>query len=397
MGVRASVALLGCLLLGAWGCSDDCACPLGTTCASDGSCVGGCSSDADCPSFSCDDEDPCCSERGVCSAGRCAPERIEEERCGPPPEIPQGWSDLPGDGVTFVFNSAGILREAVVDVDGRCGPRGCADNKLAPIRELVNDQLRQSLLGGELLYALEIAGLDPDYNGFDRSVTLKIYPTQDFDDPFFTANNFRKPPGHTECCMFVPRAEGLAEATGVAKIRIPAQIIRGEIVTVEPQTVELVVPKVFSDEPEDPPFHTVWFELGQLSASLPRDLSQLDDVIFSGAVRVSSLATICNPFCKSTSPRCPSTMPEASSILDLVMAVAGQPDIDLDGDGLECLFDAAGTGNVDRCCDGAPACDLQSCLQIDPPDPARSCAQSPQLADGHSISFFFTGVPATLR
>ncbi len=168
------------------------------TCAPNGECVGGCATDLECGTITCDPADPCCSERSLCSAGRCVPERIEEDRCGPPPAIPEGWSDLPGEGTTFVFNNVGILDEAVVDIDGRCGPAGCADNELAPMGELANDQIRQSLLGGESLYVLEIAGLDPDYNGFDRSVTLKVYPARDFDDPFFPANNFRIPPGHTE-------------------------------------------------------------------------------------------------------------------------------------------------------------------------------------------------------
>src|SRR5687768_9831957 len=98
---------------------------------------------------SCDPADPCC-----------APIALTEEECGEDVAIADGWDDAAGSGSVFVLNALAIgHKERGYNLDGLCDDNGCVDNVLSAISNLGNDQLRQSLLGGEMLVLVEVTGL----------------------------------------------------------------------------------------------------------------------------------------------------------------------------------------------------------------------------------------------
>lgn len=76
-----------------------------------------------------------------------------------------------------------------------------------------------------------------------------------------------------------------------------------------------------------------------------------------------------------------------------MIRLVGQPDIDLDQDGLECLGDREGDGAIDVCCDGiaprpcapGPSCDLVE---------GTTCVDSVRIADGYSTALRFSAVNA---
>lgn len=386
--MRARLLLLSAILVGA-SCNSVCECPLGTICTDSGECLPECAGDNDCVAPTCGPEaDPCCSSRVACVQNRCVVPSVTEDMCGAPPVIPEGWDDPPGHGPVFIVNHIGIAANAEVDVDGRCGPSGCLDNALARLGELTNDQLRQGLLGGENLHAIELAGLDADYRGFDRSLTVKIYEVFDADDPFFPANNFRAPPGHTDCCEFLVDPIAL-DGSGVASKRLPAQIRDGLLFTVgEPRALDL------HSRFGLPPFPTLELALPQVQLRLPDSLERVDEVLLSGALTARSLASVDNPYCRTASPRCPGLL-EGSTLIDLASSTSGQPDIDVDADGIECLYDADGDGSLEACCEGAQLarCPTEVCEAPILTSESNHCTQS--LSDGHSVSFELAGVAAT--
>lgn len=377
--------------------SPDCACPLGQTCDAQGQCTGQCEQDQDCPMFTCAPDLECCDPNPVCAAGTCLPRAVPPDVCGTAPAMPDGWDDPPGAGTVFVVSRVAIASQAVVDVDGRCGRGGCLENALGRVGEFTNDQLRQFLLGGEMLYGVEIAGLDEDYAGFDRSITVKLYALRDADDPFFPANNFRVPTGHTECCQFLIHPQTLdGQVRPQPRARMAARIRNARIETLPGQAPAFVTVAAGL-----PPWADIELDRPQLSAALLPNLAGLDDLRISGAFSARSLSQICNPYCRVQSPLCPFSLPQGSTLLELVSYFAGYPDMDVDGDGIECVYDRDGDGTVETCCEGTGAqqCDPTPCAAPAPAaDPAvpSSCARASGINDGYSVTFEMQALPATL-
>ncbi len=279
------------------------------------------------------------------------------------------------------------------DIDGACTEAaGCIDNALWGLGALANDQLRQSLLGGEALLLLELAGLPTPYTGDDESMTIKMYAGVDADDPAFPANNFDVPPGQTECCEFNIVPQSLTGLPPQARSRAPSRIERGRLRSLAPTPISIL------GNVGTPPFSDFRIERALLSGRVPSALDEFSEGLIGGAVPVSSLAQTDNPYCRVVSPRCPVALTD-STMLDLVYTLLGvQPDIDLDFDGLECVSDTDGDGRIDRCCDG----EADACGQCSHPIPAldttrpESCALDPRMADGYSIGLTFTAVPAQI-
>lgn len=336
-----------------------------------------------------EDTEGCAPRPGLCDLdGACRP--TEQVQCGGGDL--DGWDAPIGAGTSFVFDSLAIAPEGRgFDVDGLCGPAGCVDNALWRLGDLANDQIRQLVLGGDLRTLVELAGLDTPYRGDDPILATKVYPALDADVPAFPANDFSIPPGEDTCCEFLLDPTGLAGLPPQARSRAPASIQGGRLRTLAP------VPMVFGLRAEDAPSPVRRLERTLMSARLPSALDRLDEGLIGGALAIGALAATDNPYCQTASPRCPAEL-VGSSMLDLAFALAGPPDLDLDGDGPECVLDTDGDGRIDRCCDGeANAC--AQCSTVVPPvdaaDPG-SCALDPRMADGYSIALEFTAVPATI-
>lgn len=383
------------------GCTEDCAlsgCPAGTYCSEDG-CYADCYFDEDCYAYACDPAVERCSAAPRCDAtGRCTSAPIPSSG-GSSEAIfpPHGWDDPPGAGLAFVLDQIAVADAGTgADIDGRCPTlRGCVDNALAPVGLLVNDQLRQLLLG-ETTIIVEIAGLAPDFRGFDESVTVKIYGVEDADDPPFPANNFRAPPGSASCCEFIaPRTA--VDANGHVLARIPARIQGYRIVSTEPADIAVQLASC----PE------IWrIARATFAGRLAPTLDRLDDGVLSGVFRSRDLEPIPNPYCQGgLSSRCP--FAQATDLGALARAAgSSQVDIDLDGDGRECVYDLDGDGRIDLCCDGvgndvcpvgdATICGADRIAPLDDDDPS-SCLRSPRMGDGHSIAFAVSGVAARVN
>jgi hypothetical protein len=386
--MRVEAALVSALAVGSIGCSHER--------------VIECFADSDCEPIVCDPSTACCNEAVGCASGRCVKYARSDVSCTTQPPR-QGWDDPPAMGPVFVVNQIAIAsKDQGFDLDGNCDPatgEGCVDNKLWLLGELGNDQIRQGLLGGESLLIVELAGLDSPYEGDDPSLTVKLYAARDADDPFFPANNFRIPPGHTTCCEFKIAASSLDD--GVAKVRLPARIDHGRLSSTVNATF---APTLTETSTAFPAVSIVQPRL--ISARVPAGQfgpgqEGVQDGLLGAVAPINRLAVTPNPYCFLASAGCSLAVFD-DTLLEVVVADLGGPDIDVDHDGLEAVLDVDGDGHIDRCCDGngqEPAADAEGhCLgkEVPPTDPSQpwTCALDPRIADGYSVSITFTAVGA---
>ena len=409
----ASLALLAGVIAGP-GCQTRCFnafdCGPGSFCAPDGRCETECFTDLDCREpIECADNPAGCRPKGLtCNGqGKCTgvysfaeSETFREVALPEVPDEIDGWDDPPGSGSAFIIDSIAIAQQdRGFDLDSNCDDGECIDNELWQVGDLGNDQIRQGLLGGESLLLLEIAGLDEPFRGRDPSVAIKIYGARDADDPFFPANNFQVPEGQSTCCEFRISSKSLTGFPRVARARAPAEIERGRLRSLLPVPIE------FTLTVGAPPHPEIRLEQVKISGRVASDLSRFSDGVLGGAIPVPTLAQSRNPYCKTVSPRCPSQF-EDSRLIDLVSTLFSQkPDIDLDGDGVECIIDTDGDSTVDLCCDGDPSitvcpskgpCTGATVLPLSEGREPWECALNPRMADGYSVGFTFSAVKATI-
>jgi hypothetical protein len=323
------------------------------------------------------------------------PEEPEE-----PTGEPEGWDAAPASGPAFVINQLTVAdRDSGFDFDGQCGTTTCVDNLLSGLGQHGNDQLSQGVLAGEMLYLIELAGLDAPYFGEDLVVTAKLYRAQDADDPFYPANNFEVPTGHTSCCEFKIDPSSLSGLPPQAHNRFPGRVERGTFISPNSGPIHLSYPVGVPPHPE------LRLERAQISMRVPGILDELTEGLLGGAISINQLAQTENPYCRDLSDLCLLQFADSSTMLDLVSMNYGPPDIDLDGDGAETIIDTDGDHRIDLCCDAMPpdwgglfdSCPLGS-TTIPPilaSDPS-SCALDPRMADGFSIAFTFTAVRARI-
>lgn len=238
----------------------------------------------------------------------------------------------------------------------------------------LNAQLQSAVQAGQLLLGIELRGLDDPSGQADGELTVGLYWLTDSDGD--AADNFD--PDLPE--IFRP----LGLVGGEPVMHFTTASIAGGQLAAEGAD-ELVLP-----------LGGLQFPIRQLSLSgrlRPTDddlaVHRLDDGRLRGAVPASLLYLAPN----ITSGTCP-----GSTMLDVLIGGCGyplslQPDVDLDGDGLERFYDQAGGGDagttgdgrVDRCVDG----DGTEVL-------GESCPSGAGFADGYRLIFVVTGVRAIL-
>ena len=385
-------------------------CGPGSFCAADGRCETECFTDLDCRApIECGDNPTRCRPKGLsCNGqGKCTGQYefatpSTDREIDLPERAPEvdGWEDPPGTGVAFIVDTLAVARpDQGFDLDGDCDDSGCIDNQLSGLAGLGNDSIYAGVRGGESLLLIEIMGLDENNIANDPSITVNIYSARDADDPFFPANNFRVPDGQSSCCEFTINPKSLVGGNPpTSRARAPATMSAGNIRSLVPVPIEFTVTV------GAPPHQEVRLEQVKLSGRLASNLRKIDEGVLGGAVPLSTLAQIENPYCRTISPQCPVAL-GSSTLLDLVNSFGGpNPDIDLDDDGLECILDTNGDRVVDTCCDGSLT--VASCprngdcaREVTPLGegrPAWQCAQHPNMADGYSIAFTFTAVAARI-
>jgi len=406
---------LGALLLAAafaaGGCTGRCFknvdCGQGSFCV-DGRCETECFQDLDCREPpECADNPTACRPKGVrCTAtGRCvgAPTPPDTEFTpGLEDEfdsVIDGFDAPPGSGLAFVADSLALAEsDQGFDIDGSCDDDGCIDNVLGDIGPIANSQIRQGIRSGTSLLLMELVGLEEPYQGNETSATLKIYGGRDADSPPFPDDNFDVPPGASTCCNFEISPQSLVNVPPQAGARSPIRIVRGRLESLAPVPIQFVLTL------GSPPHPEIRINGTRVRAVVPANLDELTDGILGGSVPLNTLATIENPYCRAgQATQCPREVPVESRLLDVVTLFVGpRPDIDADGDGLECALDDSGDGLIDGCCDGVPQCPFRSSdcggrlIAATDPGVSSSCARDPRMADGFSIGFRFTAVSANI-
>ncbi|MEM1025884.1 MAG: hypothetical protein AAGD10_18195 [Myxococcota bacterium] len=380
-----------------------------------------------------------CGEGSFCSSGRCETECFTDQDCREPPEcrdnptacrpkglscsglgrcvggivtpntgftpglegefmgIIDGFDALPGSGSAFIVDELQLAETGVgFDIDGECDELGCIDNEIGAIGQLSNRQIGQGIRAGESLLLIELAGLEDPYQGNERSMTVKVYGGSDADVPANPSNNFEPSVEGGDCCEFRVNPQSLVGTPPQAGARSPAQIVRGRLESLAPVPVQVVITL------GTPPHPELRIARTRLKAVVPADLNRITQGLLGGAVPIRALAGIENPYCRAgDSAMCPSTAPEGSTLADLAAVFAGvRADIDLDGDGGECLYISPATGVVETCCNAVegvcPFTGPQCASSVGVPTGLDSCAQNPEMADGYSVGIRFTGVAANI-
>jgi hypothetical protein len=313
----------------------------------------------------------------------------------PPPYVDRddGQAAPVGSGRAFVVSDLELLGPA-------CTPGlGCASGRFTVngLGGLINDQLRQGLLGGESLTVLELTGIDRPDVDTDTRMEVRVYRAGDADSPFYPGNNFAVREDETTCCEYEVAADGLDDA------RRPRHVLRGQrdrgaLEASAPQDSSVAI-NLFWLESADGTLGRSTIELtgvrlvGRLGQRSPEERGPrpetLEDLLLTGTWTLQALATTPTPYCRPQGvPFCGAPGSGPSSLNMLLFFT--QPDVDLDGDGLERVeTDALGT--ITGCLDGSGAV-------VPPLEPGRpeTCALSPRMADGYAMQLKLRALSATI-
>ncbi len=384
----------------------DCGSGLGFCNLELGRCEVECYSDQDCRQpVECHSNPTACQPKGLScnSVGRCVGQFVFRHE-GPAPELPppevglpSGWNDDPRSGHPFILDTIQVASDRGIEVDGLCED-GCGDNALASIGDFGNGYIATGIASGQTRLLLLLAGLPANYQGEADHMTLKIYSARDADNPPNVNNDFSSEVG--PCCEFALSRTSLTSYNGIeqAAARAPVKIERGKLRSLAPALVPIVLTV------GEPPYDRLDFEAAVFRARVPTDLASLREGRLGAALRGATLANTRNPYCRRVG-ECPVVFDPNSTLLDMVAAIIGPgPDIDLDGDGLECYLDSNGDRRIDLCCDGFRStvpcgtttrdCDgpVANAVNSDP----ASCVKSDRMQDGYSVTLNFSARAAKI-
>lgn len=244
--------------------------------------------------------------------------------------------------------------------------------------QAVNPQLMMSIQSGQLLLGLELLSLDDPSGQVDPELQVGMYNL--VDDDADATNNF-----DPDLPEYFHPGPGALNGSGVPNIFFTTAVITagGMLHAEGADTIMGLggIPLPLQQPEID----------GTLVASDDQHIRVLQNGRLRGAVPAQLLAF---------APNITGGMCMGTSLLDVLVGGCGfpislQPDVDLDGDGLEKFYDTmAGTdadagagmdGSIDRCVDG----DGTELL-------GTTCVQDPRFADGYRLILVIHGVRATI-
>ncbi len=244
-----------------------------------------------------------------------------------------------------------------------------AFHPFALLAPLVNDQLMMSVQNGQLLFGIEIRGLDDPSGQSDPEITAAMIGLNDSDND--NTDNFKA--DEPETFSPAPLSFGME---GNPTIEFTTASIKKGVIHAESVGILMTpgLPFPFANPVLD----------GTLKATKEGDaIRTLENGRLTGAVQASLLGFVPN----ITMGQC-----QGQTLLDVIATGCGifalQPQVDLDGDGLEKLYDDTGDNGmkdfrIDRCVDG----DGTEILGTD-------CVSDARIADGYNLVFAMHGVRA---
>ncbi|MBI4819519.1 MAG: hypothetical protein HY791_24820 [Deltaproteobacteria bacterium] len=357
----------------------------------------------------CDDSNSCTEDRCVdgtqcehaparegmgCGEGDCTPKSCEDGACRVA-ELSSGstcahdgWNEPAGVGQVYAVSDLWFDPTHELDIDGDCRTGlNCNDNVLAGLPGSASEALYTRLSNGELRTLVEVVGYDQSAP-LDSSLTVKVYRAEDSDEPADPTNDFELLPGESTCCEFL--AVHQLEANGEVRptIQFPARAEAGIVESTSPIQARF-------RSPYDPPL-AVEVELVRAQIRLRPDPTGVGaSGVLAGALPIAAVTGAYEAWCDSTD-QCDEwparVLSEGWSWI--------QPDLDLDGDGLERIeYDFA--DGAWRCYDGPRSCEscapgsMTTILPIRGRDSA-SCGQRPEMADAWSMTLGFHAVKASI-
>lgn len=294
------------------------------------------------------------------AAADAAPATDDAAPAGPDAAPPDAGVLNPAD-CPATYGRAGVAATFVVagegvgfDLDGD----DQIDNALAGIGALLNNGFAQDIAAGTMLVLSELRGLDDATLMADAALDVVIYGGVDADDPANPDDNL----SGSEPLYYT--TDWVEAADCAPKFLAPATLAGG-VITAESDYVSfyveslggfLEIERAHLDSPVEP------------GASTGFQSPDGQPTVFGGAIKQCTLATA------------PADL--GASAQHALCLVGIQPDIDLDGDGLETIqYDSTG---ILSCTDG------DGTTVID----GETCGCDPRMADGYSVAFQLTLVGA---
>jgi hypothetical protein len=280
----------------------------------------------------------------------------------PPPDAP-GPPDVAFDpnacptsyGPAAIVNTFALANSAAnaFDLDGD----GTGDNSLAPTASLINGGIMDDLTTGNFRLMAEVRMLDDATLTDDPEIAIVAYSAVDTDVPVNAADDF----SHSEAFWFALSSVDPMDCT-------PRSVLNGSI------------SGGMASSLGDPALPLVISGFGAVTIGKPR---------FTGNVSTDTAGfDIMTGHLGGAIPTCPlQNMTKVPLGMNALHALTGflmiQPDIDLDGDGIEQV--QADSGGIIQCIDGDGTVIA-----------GATCGCDPKIVDGYSAVFDFTAVGASV-